>query len=146
MYPGYLPECMICFTFWALHGVYNIENALLVCPYPPVLFAAVAEPSLAKEVFALVKSDADVNLKPCFDGYFLRKYYVHHFVFDLRLREILVFLGPCFCAYFYFIEAFEVLRQTVSAQNLIHTKSGKLNILFWYKADRIVRFLVRNIT
>ena len=106
MYPGYLSECVIRFAFWALYRVYNIENALLVCPYAPVLFAAVAEPSLAKEVLALVKSDADVNLKPCFDGYFLRKYYVHHFVFDLRLREILVFLGPCFCAYFYFIEAF----------------------------------------
>ena len=146
---------MVGLAFRALHRVYDVENALrvydvenalLVYPISLVLFAAVAEPSLAKEILALMKPHAYVNLQSRFDHYFFRKYNVGHFVFDLRYSEVLVHFRPVFCPYFDFVETFEILRLPIGPQHLINAKPGKLYVLSGHKAYCVVSLLVGNVT
>ena len=146
MYPRYLAEGVIGFALRALCGIYDIENAFFIGPYPPIFFATITKPCLAKEVFALVKTNANMYLKTGFDRNFLRKYNIGHLVLDLTYWYVLFLLGPCLCPYLYFIEDFEVLRLPICTKYLIHAKASKFDIFLRYETYCIEGFLVGNVT
>ena len=145
MYSRYLPKCVISLTFGALSRIYNIENAFFVCSYSFIFLTTVAQPSLTKEVISFMKANPDVNLKTLFHWNFFWENYISHFVFNLGDSNIFFFFRPCFCAYFYFVKAFEVLRLHIGAKNLINAESCKFDVLLRYETNSIKSFFVCNI-
>jgi hypothetical protein len=94
MDPWNLTECVIGLALGALFRICNIKTTFFVYTIAFVFFAAVAEPCLAKEIITLVKTDSDMYLNACPYKDCLLKYYVCHFVFNLRYRKILFLFWP----------------------------------------------------
>ena len=134
MYPRYLSECVIGLTLRALRRVYDVKDAFFIGPYSSILFTTVTKPCLTEEVFSLVKTNANMNLKAGFDRNFLWEYNIRHLILDLPYSDVLLLFGPCLGANLDFIKAFEVLRLTISSKNLIDAEASKFDIFLWYEA------------
>ena len=145
VYPRYLSERVVRLALRTLRRIYNVKDTFFVGPYSPVLLAAVTKPCLAKKVFALMKTHANMNLLTLHHWYFLREYNICHLIFNLRHSNVLLLFRPCFRTYLYFVKAFEVLRLHISPEHLKHTKACKFDILLGYKANCVECLLVHDV-
>ena len=133
MYPRYLPESVIGLTLRALRRVYDVKDAFFIGPYSSILFTTVTKPCLTEEIFSLVKTNANMNLKTGFDRNFLWEYNIRHLILDLPYGDVLLLFRPCLGANLDFVKAFEVLRLTIGSKNLIDAEASKFDIFLRYE-------------